>query len=146
MVKDTNLVWKGLMIRPGESKMIESVSSRPWVTAFRLKIQLCKKFMKFFISLSVFLSSILHFSCNERKPMGKAADARYLEDGSNKGLVNLDKINAQDFTRAANQLVSDLLTSGSLSEASPISLLSCTLEKFVTIPRLISIPICCFRE
>ena len=72
--------------------------------------------MKFFISLSVFLSSLLHFSCNERKPMGKAADARYLEDGSNKGLVNLDKINAQDFTRA-NQLVTDLLASGSLSEA-----------------------------
>ena len=73
--------------------------------------------MKFFISLSVFLSSLLYFSCNERKPMGKAADAKYLEDGSNKGLVNLDKINAQDFNRAANQLVSDLLTSGSLSEA-----------------------------
>ena len=49
--------------------------------------------------------------------MGKAADAKYLEDGSNRGLVNLDKINAQDFTRAANQLVVDLLASGSLSEA-----------------------------
>ncbi len=42
LVKDTNLVWKALMIRPGESKMIESVSSRPWVTAFRLKIQPAK--------------------------------------------------------------------------------------------------------
>jgi PBP1b-binding outer membrane lipoprotein LpoB len=70
----------------------------------------------------LFISSILSvsfflFSCNERKPMGKAADAKYLEDGSNQGLVNLDKINAQDFTRAANQLVVDLLASGSLSEA-----------------------------
>ena len=57
------------------------------------------------------------FSCGERKPVGRAADARYLEDGSNKGLVNLDKINAQDFSRAANQLVTDLLASGSLAEA-----------------------------
>jgi hypothetical protein len=69
-------------------------------------------FTSFILSVSFFL-----FSCNERKPMGKAADAKYLEDGSNKGLVNLDKINAQDFTRAANQLVVDLLASGSLSEA-----------------------------
>jgi PBP1b-binding outer membrane lipoprotein LpoB len=70
----------------------------------------------------LFISSILSvsfflISCNERKPMGKAADAKYLEDGSNRGLVNLDKINAQDFTRAANQLVVDLLASGSLSAA-----------------------------
>jgi hypothetical protein len=69
-------------------------------------------FTSFILSVSFFL-----FSCNERKPMGKAADAKYLEDGSNKALVNLDKINAQDFTRAANQLVVDLLASGSLSEA-----------------------------
>ena len=73
--------------------------------------------MKSFMFPTVFLSCLLLFSCNERKPIGKAADARYLEDGSNKGLVNLDKINAQDFTRAANQLVTDLLASGSLSEA-----------------------------
>jgi PBP1b-binding outer membrane lipoprotein LpoB len=73
--------------------------------------------MKSFIFPTVFLSCLLLFSCNERKPIGKAADARYLEDGSNKGLVNLDKINSQDFTRAANQLVTDLLASGSLSEA-----------------------------
>ena len=73
--------------------------------------------MKSFKFPTVFLSCLLLFSCNERKPIGKAADARYLEDGSNKGLVNLDKINAQDFTRAANQLVTDLLASGSLSEA-----------------------------
>ena len=73
--------------------------------------------MKSFIFPTVFLSCLLLFSCNERKPIGKAADARYLEDGSNKGLVNIGKINAQDFTRAANQLVTDLLASGSLSEA-----------------------------
>ena len=54
--------------------------------------------MKSFIFPTVFLSCLLLFSCNERKPIGKAADARYLEDGTNKGLVNLDKINAQDFT------------------------------------------------
>jgi PBP1b-binding outer membrane lipoprotein LpoB len=40
-----------------------------------------------------------------------------LEDGSNKGLVNLEKINAQDFTRAANQLIGDLLSSGALAQA-----------------------------
>ena len=56
-------------------------------------------------------------SCGERCPVGRTADARYLEDGSNKGLVNLDKINSQDFTRAANQLIGDLLTSGALTKA-----------------------------
>ena len=56
-------------------------------------------------------------SCGERRPVGRAADARYLEDGSNKGLVNLDKINSQDFTRASNQLIGDLLTSGALTKA-----------------------------
>jgi len=61
--------------------------------------------------------SFLFFSCGERNPVGRAADARYLEDGSNRGLVNLDKINAQDFSRAANQLVTDLLGSGSLTQA-----------------------------
>ena len=42
LVRDTSLVWKALMIRPGESKMIESISSRPGVTAFRLKVQPAK--------------------------------------------------------------------------------------------------------
>ena len=73
--------------------------------------------MRIFFTSSILSVSFFLFSCNERKPMGKAADAKYLEDGSNRGLVNLDKINAQDFTRAANQLVVDLLASGSLSEA-----------------------------
>jgi len=39
LVKDTSLVWKALMVRPGESQMIESVSTRPGISAFRLKIQ-----------------------------------------------------------------------------------------------------------
>ncbi len=56
-------------------------------------------------------------SCGERRPVGRAGDARYLEDGSNKGLVNLEKINAQDFTRAANRLIGDLLSSGALEQA-----------------------------
>jgi hypothetical protein len=42
LVKDTSLVWKALMARPGESKMIESVSTRPGVSDFRLKIQPAK--------------------------------------------------------------------------------------------------------
>ena len=73
--------------------------------------------MKFLTIFTSLIFTLFLFSCNERKPIGRAADAKYLEDGSNRGLVNLDKINAQDFTRAANQLVVDLLASGSLSEA-----------------------------
>ena len=65
----------------------------------------------------IILPLYLLISCGERRPVGRAADARYLEDGSNKGLVNLDKINSQDFTRAANQLIGDLLTSGALTKA-----------------------------
>jgi len=42
LVKDTSLVWKALMVRPGESKMIESISTRPGVSTFRLKIQPAK--------------------------------------------------------------------------------------------------------
>ncbi len=42
LVRDSSLVWKALMIRPGESKMIESASTRPRVTAFRLNIQPAK--------------------------------------------------------------------------------------------------------
>ena len=42
LVKDTTLVWKPLMIRPGESKMIESISSSPRVTTFQLKVQPAK--------------------------------------------------------------------------------------------------------
>jgi uncharacterized protein YcfL len=42
LVKDTSLVWKALMVRTGESKMIESVSTRPGVSDFRLKIQPAK--------------------------------------------------------------------------------------------------------
>ena len=60
---------------------------------------------------------IFIFSCGERRPVGRAADARYIGDGSNKGLVNLEKINSQDFTRAANQLITDLFSSGALSKA-----------------------------
>ena len=64
-----------------------------------------------------FLITMIITSCGERRPVGRAADARYLEDGSNKGLVNLEKINAQDYTRAANQLIGDLLSSNALIQA-----------------------------
>jgi len=64
-----------------------------------------------------FLITIIISSCGERRPVGRAADARYLEDGSNKGLVNLEKINAQDFTRAASQLIGDLLSSNALTQS-----------------------------
>ncbi len=70
--------------------------------------------LKLFLPIALY---IFFISCSERRPTGRSADAKYLEDGSNRGLVNLDKINAQDFTRAANQLISDLLTSGALANA-----------------------------
>ena len=56
-------------------------------------------------------------SCSERRPIGRNADARYIEDSSEKGLVNLEKINSQDFTRAANKLLQDLFTTGALAKA-----------------------------
>ena len=59
----------------------------------------------------------LLFSCSERRPIGRNADARYIEDSSEKGLVNLEKINSQDFTRAANKLLQDLFTTGALAKA-----------------------------
>jgi PBP1b-binding outer membrane lipoprotein LpoB len=67
--------------------------------------------------LSPILAACLLFSCSERRPIGRNADARYIEDSSEKGLVNLDKINSQDFTRAANKLLQDLFTTGALSKA-----------------------------
>ena len=79
-----------------------------------MKILFSKKII---LSLVGSFTFLLLISCSERHPIGRAADARYLEDGSNKGLVNLDKINAQDFTRAANQLIGDLLSSGALANA-----------------------------
>jgi hypothetical protein len=69
------------------------------------------------IHLSSFLAIVLLFSCSDRRPIGRNADARYIEDSSEKGLVNLDKINSQDFTRAANKLLQDLFTRGALTKA-----------------------------
>ncbi len=60
---------------------------------------------------------VLLVSCSERRPIGRNADARYIEDSSEKGLVNLEKINSQDFTRAANKLLQDLFTTGALAKA-----------------------------
>ncbi len=67
----------------------------------------------------ILFSSIafIFISCNERRPIGRSADARYIEDSSEKGLVNLDKINSQDFTRAANKLLGDLFVTGALAKA-----------------------------
>ena len=56
-------------------------------------------------------------SCNERRPIGRNADARYIEDSSEQGLVNLGKINSQDFTRAANKLIGDLFVTNALAKA-----------------------------
>ena len=65
--------------------------------------------MKYINKYLVNISILIFFSsCSERRPIGRAADARYIEDSSEKGLVNLDKINSQDFTRASNKLLQDL--------------------------------------
>ena len=69
---------------------------------------------KYLVNISIL---IFFFSCGERRPIGRAADARYIEDSSEKGLVNLDKINSQDFTRAANKLLQDLFITGALAKA-----------------------------
>ena len=71
----------------------------------------------YFFRLSCILAVCLLFSCSERRPIGRNADARYIEDSSEKGLVNLGKINSQDFTRPANKLLQDLFTTGALSKA-----------------------------
>jgi PBP1b-binding outer membrane lipoprotein LpoB len=69
---------------------------------------------KYLIHILIF---IFFTSCSERRPIGRAADARYIEDSSEKGLVNLDKINSQDFTRASNKLLQDLFITGALAKA-----------------------------
>ena len=70
-----------------------------------------------FFRISCILSACFFFSCSDRRPIGRNADARYIEDSSEKGLVNIGKINSQDFTRAANKLLQDLFTTGALSKA-----------------------------
>ena len=68
-------------------------------------------------TLLALFTAISVTSCGPRSPVGRNADTRYIDDGSEKGLVNLGKINAQDFTRAANKLLQDLFTSGALAKA-----------------------------
>ncbi len=68
-------------------------------------------------TVSALLLTFFLTNCGPRSPVGSKADARYVDDGSEEGLVNLDKINSQDFTRAANKLLQDLYTSGALVKA-----------------------------
>ncbi|MBL62657.1 MAG: penicillin-binding protein activator LpoB [Opitutae bacterium] len=49
--------------------------------------------------------------------VGGTRNARYVEPGSEEGLVNLDKINSQDFQRAVTKLLQDLYTRGALEKA-----------------------------
>ena len=56
-------------------------------------------------------------SFSERRATGRNADARYIEDSSEKGLVNSEKLNSQNFTRAANKLLQDLFTIGALAKS-----------------------------
>ena len=50
-------------------------------------------------------------------PVGGKSNARYVEGGSEEGLVNLEKINSQDFQRAVTKLLQDLYTRGALQKA-----------------------------
>ena len=50
-------------------------------------------------------------------PVGGKKNARYVEGGSEEGLVNLEKINSQDFQRAVTKLLQDLYTRGALQKA-----------------------------
>ena len=70
-----------------------------------------------FLRIPFLLALCVLFSCSERRPIGRKADARYIEDSSEKGLVNIGKINSQDFTRAANKLLQDLFIKGALTKA-----------------------------
>tara|TARA_Y100000588_G_C13995110_1_gene813221 strand:- start:93 stop:638 length:546 start_codon:yes stop_codon:yes gene_type:complete len=49
--------------------------------------------------------------------VGGKRNARYIESGSEEGLVNLEKINSQDFQRAITKLLQDLYTRGALQKA-----------------------------
>ena len=49
--------------------------------------------------------------------VGGSNNARYIEGGSEEGLVNLAKINSQDFQRVVAKLLQDLYTRGALEKA-----------------------------
>ena len=73
------------------------------------------------------------FFCSERRPIGRNADARYIEDSSEQGLVNLGKINSQTLLGPPTNCYRTF-TTGALSKH-PINRQSFTSEKSGTIPQ-----------
>lgn len=71
---------------------------------------------KTFITTTLALACIFFLSsCG--KTVGGTNNARYIESGSEEGLVNLEKINSQDFQRAVTKLLQDLYSRGALAKA-----------------------------
>ena len=70
---------------------------------------------KLLITTQALAAIILFSSCG--RPVGGTRDARYIEGGSEEGIVSLDKINSQDFQRAVTKLLQDLYTRGALNKA-----------------------------
>lgn len=69
-----------------------------------------------------FLSTIFAFTCiyflsSCGGTVGGTNNARYIESGSEEGVVNLEKINSQDFQRAVTKLLQDLYSRGALAKA-----------------------------
>ena len=70
---------------------------------------------KLLITTQALAAIILFPSCGGT--VGGTRDARYIEGGSEEGIVSLDKINSQDFQRAVTKLLQDLYTRGALNKA-----------------------------
>ena len=120
VLNDSSATWLPLYVRGAEIVAVQSVATSSSAKSFWLKltskkiIPIIMKYIKFFL-IVLFIISLC--SCNERRPIGRNADARYIEDSSEQGLVNLGKINSQDFTRAANKLIGDLFVTNALAKA-----------------------------
>ena len=70
---------------------------------------------KLLITTQALAAIMLFSSCGGT--VGGTRNARYIEGGSEEGVVSLDKINSQDFQRAVTKLLQDLYSRGALNKA-----------------------------
>lgn len=70
---------------------------------------------KLLITTHALAAIMLFSSCGGT--VGGTRNARYIEGGSEEGVVSLDKINSQDFQRAVTKLLQDLYSRGALNKA-----------------------------